>query len=322
DHSRYIRSHQSLFYGHAEDVNDDVEDDDDDEDVVDEDRVGRGASSSYNDDDDEDDGPAERIGRYNSYQNEPAPFGEDEDVFSEQDCTNFLANLTISTNGTSSSPSDLLKKKQQPPPATADSAIPFNVLTSPLDAPKYYPFGADPESKSSTAVAIEPGKGRIKDLFHESKQRSRSSSELDSIVPADIASWDPPSSSSSSTGPDKADKPNGRSQQLVNEDDTSFNTRRRRSRSQSAGVGVSRAMVIQAAIQGQFPYLDAKTCEFVGQLKSDTVTLGGAAAGPNREGSSSSSSGGSGAARQRSKTVNSSGNNSNNNNSACARFQP
>ncbi|KAJ1798939.1 sporulation-induced protein [Coemansia sp. RSA 2399] len=401
DHSRYIRSHQSLFYGQEDDEDDDVEE---------EDRVRR---SAY--DDDGDDGPAERIGRYNSYQNEPAPFSDDEDPFVNQDsgagpiqpaseaqpplrrplsnnnnggaaaavaltekpkkkppplappppsplqqqeeeeeeaeaplpllsppempprpsvadCTNFLANLTISTNGNSKLTNGSHKRKQQLP--VDAEAIPFNVLTSPLDAPQHYPFGADPKkdtTPSSSAATADANKGRIKDLFHESKQRSRSSSELDSIVPADIASWDPPPPQSSlSASTEKTDyKPsNGRSQQLVSEEETSFSTRRRRSRSQSAGVGVSRAMVIQAAIQGQFPYLDAKTCEFVGQLKSDTVTLGGAAAGPNREGSSSSSSSSSssaGAARQRSKTVNSSGianNSSNSSSSACARFQP
>ncbi|KAJ2085765.1 sporulation-induced protein [Coemansia sp. RSA 1813] len=386
DHSGYIRSHQSLFYGHADD-------DDDDDDVEEEDR------GVY----DDDDGPAERIGRYASYQNEPAPFSDDEDPFVNQgngdssmqippdcvvdvdngtgpsssqpvdaqprhrplsttaepsasplvekgkkkapplapppppppqqqqqqqkqkevealfpplnppempprpsmaDCTNFLANLSISTNGNGESH----KKKQQ------QEAIPFNMLTSPLDAPLHYPFGIEPNKEAPT----EP-KGRIKDLFHESKQRSRSSSELDSIVPADIANWDPPPplpTPGVSTNRNDS-KPNGRSQQLVDEEESSFSTRRRRSRSQSAGVGVSRAMVIQAAIQGQFPYLDAKTCEFVGQLKSDTVTLGGAAAGPNREGSSSSAREAAGAARQRSKTVNSS-----NNGSSCARFQP
>ncbi|KAJ1869042.1 sporulation-induced protein [Coemansia sp. RSA 990] len=140
-------------------------------------------------------------------------------------------------------------------------------------------------------------KGLVQSLLQrESKQRSLSSSELDNIVPAGIGRWDPRDSgkasgggSGSGTGGGNAgadgavadgvsaqgsesDEGSGRSRS------GSFATRRRRSRSQSAGVGISRAMVIQAAVQGQFPYLDAKTCQFVGQLKSDTVTLGGAAA--------------------------------------------
>ncbi|KAJ1845024.1 hypothetical protein LPJ73_004987, partial [Coemansia sp. RSA 2703] len=154
---------------------------------------------------------------------------------------------------------------------------------------------------------VEP-KGRVKDLYRESKQRSHSSSELDSIVPADIGSWTADGASSSSKAPQSSlingDKPD---QQPADDPDAdgasarrgragSFAARRQRSRSQSAGVGITREMVIQAASLGQFPYLDAKTCEFVGQLKSDTVTLGGAAAGGNRDSSSSTS-------RQRSKTA-------------------
>ncbi|KAJ2714023.1 hypothetical protein H4R23_005854, partial [Coemansia sp. Cherry 401B] len=123
-------------------------------------------------------------------------------------------------------------------------------------------------------------KGRVHDLLlRESKQRSLSSSELDNIVPADIASW----------GPAPSPERPGSDSEAGRERAGSFAQRRRRSRSQSAGVGISRAMVIQAAVQGQFPYLDAKTCQFVGQLKSDSVTLGGAAA--------------SGCARPRSKPV-------------------
>ncbi|KAJ2394388.1 sporulation-induced protein, partial [Coemansia sp. RSA 2603] len=154
---------------------------------------------------------------------------------------------------------------------------------------------------------VEP-KGRVKDLYRESKQRSHSSSELDSIVPADIGSWTADGASSSSKAPQSSltngSKPD---QQPADDPDVdgasarrgragSFAARRQRSRSQSAGVGITREMVIQAASLGQFPYLDAKTCEFVGQLKSDTVTLGGAAAGGNRDSSSSTS-------RQRSKTA-------------------
>ncbi|KAJ1860863.1 sporulation-induced protein [Coemansia sp. RSA 989] len=137
-------------------------------------------------------------------------------------------------------------------------------------------------------------KGLVQSLLQrESKQRSLSSSELDNIVPAGIGRWDPRDSGKASGGGStgggnagaggavadgvsaqgsESDEGSGRSRS------GSFATRRRRSRSQSAGVGISRAMVIQAAVQGQFPYLDAKTCQFVGQLKSDTVTLGGAAA--------------------------------------------
>ncbi|KAJ2448670.1 sporulation-induced protein [Coemansia sp. RSA 2336] len=137
-------------------------------------------------------------------------------------------------------------------------------------------------------------KGLVQSLLHrESKQRSLSSSELDNIVPAGIGRWDPRDSGkpggdgSASGGGSGAEDgaANGVSAQGSESDEGSgrsrsgsFATRRRRSRSQSAGVGISRAMVIQAAVQGQFPYLDAKTCQFVGQLKSDTVTLGGAAA--------------------------------------------
>ncbi|KAJ2762197.1 hypothetical protein IWQ57_005854, partial [Coemansia nantahalensis] len=157
--------------------------------------------------------------------------------------------------------------------------------------------GADGEPDGDAAPRP---KGRVRDLlFRESKQRSLSSSELDNIVPADIGSWGPPPPLPSTTQPSEEDGPSGLAGATVPSSDPSslgaglagagegagreradsFAGRRRRSRSQSAGVGISRAMVIQAAVKGQFPYLDAKTCEFVGQLKSDTVTLGGAAAG-------------------------------------------
>ncbi|KAJ2711409.1 sporulation-induced protein, partial [Coemansia spiralis] len=158
--------------------------------------------------------------------------------------------------------------------------------------------GADGEPDLDSAPRP---KGRVHDLlFRESKQRSLSSSELDNIVPADIGSWGPlppppqpaenrpldaaavadgtvSSPDPSSLGAGLTGAGEGR------ERSDSFAGRRRRSRSQSAGVGISRAMVIQAAVKGQFPYLDAKTCQFVGQLKSDTVTLGGAAAGGSRQ---------------------------------------
>ncbi|KAJ2849568.1 sporulation-induced protein [Coemansia brasiliensis] len=140
---------------------------------------------------------------------------------------------------------------------------------------------------------VEP-KGLVQSLLHrESKQRSLSSSELDNIVPASIGRWDPRDSGKTSGGSGSGgggsstdDVADCASAQGSESDEGSggrsrsgsFATRRRRSRSQSAGVGISRAMVIQAAVQGQFPYLDAKTCQFVGQLKTDTVTLGGAAA--------------------------------------------
>ncbi|KAJ2076403.1 sporulation-induced protein, partial [Coemansia sp. RSA 988] len=198
-------------------------------------------------------------------------------------------------------------------PAADDSAalpeylLSLSNLPSPLDAagttpslhtadapPPMPPRPTDAElelAANSTAPGPLARKGRVHDLlYREAKQRSLSSSELDNIVPADIASWAPDGSTDArardALAPPDAPLPAGSA------DDgavggrpraASFAARRRRSRSQSAGVGISRAMVIQAAVQGQFPYLDAKTCEFVGQLKSDSVTLGGAAAGPARE---------------------------------------
>ncbi|KAJ2500646.1 sporulation-induced protein [Coemansia sp. RSA 1972] len=137
-----------------------------------------------------------------------------------------------------------------------------------------------PSLVSGPSGPSEP-KGRLQDLlYRESKQRSLSSSELDNIVPSDIGSWGAPGSTEDRHGSVKADL--SVDTEAGESTDTAqtgtFAARRRRSRSQSAGVGISRAMVIQAAVQGQFPYLDAKTCQFVGQLKTDTVTLGGAAA--------------------------------------------
>ncbi|KAJ1720447.1 hypothetical protein LPJ61_006160, partial [Coemansia biformis] len=160
---------------------------------------------------------------------------------------------------------------------------------------------AEPNGTSSRDAVPRP-KGRVHDLlFRESKQRSLSSSELDNIVPADIGSWGPPPTDSrqfeghSLAGTVASADPSslgagltgdsGSDGQAGRDRSESFAGRRRRSRSQSAGVGISRAMVIQAAVKGQFPYLDAKTCEFVGQLKSDTVTLGGAAAKGSRDNS-------------------------------------
>lgn len=144
----------------------------------------------------------------------------------------------------------ITKISEQPvgelPPSEDMKTIPFTTLLSPIaDDPPVPPRPTPQQTKD-----FVPPKGRVQDLYRESKQRSRSSSELDQIVPPDL-------DTRSRSG--------------------SFAARRQRSRSQSAGVGVSRTMAIQAATQGQFPYLDAKTCEFVGQLKTDQVALGGAA---------------------------------------------
>ncbi|KAJ2431904.1 sporulation-induced protein [Coemansia sp. RSA 2531] len=156
-----------------------------------------------------------------------------------------------------------------PPPETPPRPTPQQTMAFvPPPLPNFLPPAISKlKAKQQQAAALNGGepKGRLQDLlYRESKQRSLSSSELDNIVPADI--------SSGSTAPitEDGDDRRGRS--------GSFAARRQRSRSQSAGVGISREMVIQAASQGQFPYLDANTCEFVGQLKSDTVKMGGAAA--------------------------------------------
>ncbi|KAJ2610242.1 sporulation-induced protein [Coemansia sp. RSA 1365] len=178
-------------------------------------------------------------------------------------------------------------------PSPSDASTTQSVLAA--DAPPPMPPRPTDAEVELAANGAAPGpsmrKGRVHDLlFREAKQRSLSSSELDNIVPADIASWAPDASAEGRVRDALAssDVP----LPTASADDAavggrpraaSFAARRRRSRSQSAGVGISRAMVIQAAVQGQFPYLDAKTCEFVGQLKSDSVTLGGAAAGPTRE---------------------------------------
>ncbi|KAJ2101487.1 sporulation-induced protein [Coemansia sp. S100] len=168
-----------------------------------------------------------------------------------------------------------------PPPETPPRPTPQQTMAFvPPPLPNFLPPAISKLKAKQQAAALNGGepKGRLQDLlYRESKQRSLSSSELDNIVPADI---------STSTAPITEDS-DGRGRS------GSFAARRQRSRSQSAGVGISREMVIQAASQGQFPYLDANTCEFVGQLKSDTVKMGGAAA----NGSSSSGS------RQRSNTA-------------------
>ncbi|KAJ2242084.1 hypothetical protein GGI13_007087, partial [Coemansia sp. RSA 455] len=160
-----------------------------------------------------------------------------------------------------------------PPPETPPRPTPQQTMAFvPPPLPNFLPPAISKlKAKQQAALNGEP-KGRLQDLlYRESKQRSLSSSELDNIVPADI--------SSGSTAPitEDGDDRRGRS--------GSFAARRQRSRSQSAGVGISREMVIQAASQGQFPYLDANTCEFVGQLKSDTVKMGGAAANGSSSGS-------------------------------------
>ncbi|KAJ2669375.1 sporulation-induced protein [Coemansia spiralis] len=198
-------------------------------------------------------GPAERIGRYNSYQNEPmddAETGTMDDFIRDREADLALfATSQGNHNGDSKFPNVM---NMQLPDSPEESAMP----TVP---PRPDPQDCDSfqrkilQDVAQLTIAEPPAlakKGRVHELLtRESKQRSRSSSELDHLVPADLIK--------------PADEPQ---------------VRRQRSRSQSAGVGVSRAMVIQAAVQGQFPFLDAKTCEFVGQLKSDSVTLGGAAA--------------------------------------------
>ncbi|KAJ1856701.1 sporulation-induced protein [Coemansia sp. RSA 1853] len=171
----------------------------------------------------------------------------------------------------------VLPPPMPPRPSDADCASFKNNLTR-LAAQN--PAIKLPSLVSGPSGPPEP-KGRLQDLlYRESKQRSLSSSELDNIVPSDIGSWGAPGSTEDRRGSMKADSSveaeGGESTDTAQAG--TFAARRRRSRSQSAGVGISRAMVIQAAVQGQFPYLDAKTCQFVGQLKTDTVTLGGAAA--------------------------------------------
>ncbi|PIA14100.1 SAPS-domain-containing protein [Coemansia reversa NRRL 1564] len=188
-------------------------------------------------------------------------------------------------------PGYLLSLSNLPSPSDAAKSEPVHAVDAPPPMPPR-PTDAEVElAANGVAPAPSMRKGRVHDLlFREAKQRSLSSSELDNIVPADIASWGPDASADARARDELAlpDAP----LPAASADDAavggrpraaSFAARRRRSRSQSAGVGISRAMVIQAAVQGQFPYLDAKTCEFVGQLKSDSVTLGGAAAGPTRE---------------------------------------
>ncbi|KAJ1937596.1 hypothetical protein GGF37_005143, partial [Kickxella alabastrina] len=194
---------------------------------------------------------------------------------------------------------------KQLPPAPKVPPHPFaHSMASlpPLPPIPPHPFAAPPQlPKTRPKNPFAEPKGRVQDLYRESKQRSLSSSELDNIVPVDIGSWQPDGTGVDASGSDSAalavDDPDSDDSSARRGRVGTFAARRQRSRSQSAGVGISRDMVIQAASKGQFPYLDAKTCEFVGQLKSDTVTLGGAAAGGNRDGSS----------RQRSKTAVASG---------------
>ncbi|KAJ2742626.1 sporulation-induced protein [Coemansia sp. BCRC 34301] len=172
-------------------------------------------------------------------------------------------------------PSSIAAPQVDPPPETPPRPTPQQTMAfvpPPLLPSSYLPpaiskLKAKQAAAAAAAASGEP-KGRVQDLlYHESKQRSLSSSELDNIVPADIASST--HNEALATDDDDCGGRRGRS--------GSFAARRQRSRSQSAGVGISREMVIQAASQGQFPYLDAKTCEFVGQLKTDTVKMGGAA---------------------------------------------
>ncbi|KAJ1720539.1 sporulation-induced protein [Coemansia erecta] len=224
----------------------------------------------------------------------------------DDDASATSANTAVAVNGSS--------QKIPLPPVPKVPPHPFASLLASMPPPPpipTHPFAPQSQQQQPPPVPknrpknpfVEP-KGRVMDLYRESKQRSHSSSELDSIVPADIGSWTADGASSSSTAalsslssgskPDQppADDPDLDGSSARRGRTGSFAARRQRSRSQSAGVGITREMVIQAASQGQFPYLDAKTCEFVGQLKSDTVTLGGAAAG-----------GGTSSSRQRSKTA-------------------
>ncbi|KAJ2808821.1 sporulation-induced protein [Coemansia guatemalensis] len=188
-------------------------------------------------------------------------------------------------------PEYLLSLSNLPSPSDAAATQSLHSADAPPPMPPR-PTDAELELAANSAAPGPPArKGRVHDLlYREAKQRSLSSSELDNIVPADIASWTPDGSADArardALAPPDAPLPAGSADDAAvggRPRAASFAARRRRSRSQSAGVGISRAMVIQAAVQGQFPYLDAKTCEFVGQLKSDSVTLGGAAAGPSRE---------------------------------------
>ncbi|KAJ1879066.1 sporulation-induced protein [Coemansia sp. RSA 486] len=225
---------------------------------------------------------------------------------------------------------DILASMPPPPP------IPPHPFAPSLSSSPQQQAPAPPLPKTRPKNPFIEPKGRLQDLYRESKQRSRSSSELDNIVPADIGSWSSTNASGSAANAHSQARVNGSgalgeagsgsveasgaSSAADQPDDDgasarrgrtgSFAARRQRSRSQSAGVGITREMVIQAASKGQFPYLDAKTCEFVGQLKTDTVTLGGAAAGGNREA----------APRQRSKTAvgGGGGGNSNSSNSGGA----
>ncbi|ORX75041.1 SAPS-domain-containing protein [Linderina pennispora] len=129
------------------------------------------------------------------------------------------------------------------------------------------------------------------DDFGPVRRRTMSSSELEDVVSRDLHGWTPfapvteeePVELSTSTPPlpipERPTSSEKKQQPRSAPGSVGGVGRRQRSRSQSAGVGISRAMVIQAASQGQFPFLDASTCEFVGQLKGDVITLGGAAAG-------------------------------------------
>ncbi|KAJ2503158.1 sporulation-induced protein, partial [Coemansia sp. RSA 2052] len=228
----------------------------------------------------------------------------------------YLLSLSSSLVAPLSPSTSSVEPPETPPRPTPQQTMAF--VPPPL-LPSYLPPAISKlKAKQQLAYSSSNGggggggepKGRLQDLlYRESKQRSLSSSELDNIVPADIGRCPAgnrasSSSSKSSTAVTSASAPPSATD---SDDDCgggggrrgrsgSFAVRRQRSRSQSAGVGISREMVIQAASQGQFPYLDAKTCEFVGQLKTDTVKMGGAAA---NNGSSNNSS----LSRQRSNTA-------------------
>ncbi|KAJ2719102.1 sporulation-induced protein [Coemansia sp. Benny D115] len=235
---------------------------------------------------------------------------------------------------------DALSAPPQVPPRPPASLL--LSMPPPPPIPPHF-FGAPQVSSSKSKNVFVESKGRLQDLYRESKQRSLSSSELDNIVPTDISAWGTGESSysinnsSSKVGGSGSGSTSTRSSLSIDNSSAgnasgavasqssdaadsgdasdaltrrgragSFAARRQRSRSQSAGVGISREMVIQAAVKGQFPYLDAKTCEFVGQLKTDVVTLGGAAAGASRDAATTASTStltSTSTSRQRSKTT-------------------
>ncbi|KAJ1812789.1 hypothetical protein LPJ75_003474, partial [Coemansia sp. RSA 2598] len=298
----------------------------------------KGDDDNDEDDEDEDDGASE-VGRMRDYMRHraadmaevtrqqksrsPTASGASASLGSSDDQGSCLGLAPEEADADASDAGDSAKT-QSLPPVPKIPPHPFADMLASMPPPPPippHPF-APSSSQSSQSQQVPPPlpktrpknpfaepKGRVQDLFRESKQRSLSSSELDNIVPSDIGACSNSGSAQSAVDSGSADAPGGSAADQPGSDDASaarrgragsFAARRQRSRSQSAGVGITREMVIQAASKGQFPYLDAKTCEFVGQLKTDTVTLGGAAAAGSREGAS----------RQRSKTAVGGGNSS------------